>query len=85
LNRLGSQRFTKVFSMTPKELGKTMASPMVDAEVSASLKSVKPMAADFPSIPGLNGVKTTVNVLTGIGYAVTGGHIYLDENTRPAF
>jgi hypothetical protein len=57
----------------------------VDAEVAASLKSIKPMAANFPDIPGVNGVKATVNVLTGIGYAVTGGNIYLDENTRPAF
>lgn len=58
---------------------------LVDAEVAASLKSIKPMAANFPDIPGVNGVKATVNVLTGIGYAVTGGNIYLDENTRPAF
>jgi hypothetical protein len=57
---------------------------LVDAEVAASLKSIKPMAANFPDIPGLNGIKTTVNVLTGIGYAVTGGNIYLHENTRPA-
>ncbi|GGS88893.1 hypothetical protein [Streptomyces violaceus] len=128
LNRLGSQGVARVFSMTPKELGKTMASPftelvtksgwkgfadnaktvfnmhswrgakeaisanggvaksvsLVDAEVAASLKSIKPIAANFPDIPGVNGVKTTVNVLTGIGYAVTGGNIYLDENTRPA-
>ncbi|MDN0193572.1 hypothetical protein [Streptomyces sp. S.PNR 29] len=58
---------------------------LVDAEVASSLKSIKPMAASFPEISGLNGVKNTVNILTGIGYAVTGGNIYLDENTRPAF
>ncbi|GAA3496059.1 hypothetical protein GCM10019016_031600 [Streptomyces prasinosporus] len=129
LNRLGGQSFLKTLQMSPKEFGKTMASPftdlftkggwkefagnaktvfsmnswrgaregiaanggmlksvsLVDAEVASKLKSIKPLAANFPEIPGLNGVVGKVNLLTGVGYAVTGGNIYLDENTRPAF
>ncbi|CAL9542544.1 hypothetical protein SUDANB176_04275 [Streptomyces sp. enrichment culture] len=129
LNRLGGQGFLKTLQMSPKELGKTMASPftelvtksgwkgfadnaktvfsmnswrgaregiaanggllksvsLVDAEVASKLKSIKPLADNFPEIPGLNGVVGKVNLLTGTGYAVTGGNIYLDENTRPAF
>ncbi|MBT3163931.1 hypothetical protein HTV80_12515 [Streptomyces sp. Vc74B-19] len=57
---------------------------LVDAEVASTLKAIKPLTTNFPQIPGLNGVVGKVNLLTGIGYAVTGGNIYLDENTRPA-
>lgn len=129
LNRLGGQGFLKTLQMSPREIGKTMASPftelftkggwkgfadnaktvfsmnswrgaregiagnggllksvsLVDAEVASKLKSIKPLADNFTEIPGLNGVVGKVNLLTGIGYAVTGGNIYLDENTRPAF
>lgn len=58
---------------------------LVDAEVASKLKSIKPLADNFSQIPGLNGVVGKVNFLTGVGYAMTGGNIYLDENTRPAF
>ncbi|MGX1302558.1 ElaB/YqjD/DUF883 family membrane-anchored ribosome-binding protein [Streptomyces albogriseolus] len=58
---------------------------LVDAEVASKLKSIKPLADNFSQIPGLNGVVGKVNLLTGVGYAMTGGNIYLDENTRPAF
>jgi hypothetical protein len=128
LNKLGRQGFLKTLSMSPKEFGKTLASPftelftkggwkgfadntktvfsmnswrgaregikanggvlksfsLVDAEVASSLKSIKPLSANFPEISGVNGVKRTVNILTGLGYAVTGGNIYVDENTRSA-
>lgn len=55
----------------------------VDAEVAASLKSIKPMADSFPDVSGLKGVKLKVNVLTGVGYLMTAGNLWLDENTRP--
>ncbi|TWD14907.1 hypothetical protein FB570_11496 [Streptomyces sp. T12] len=58
---------------------------LVDAEVASKLKSIKPLADNFSQISGLNGVVGKANLLTGVGYAMTGGNIYLDENTRPAF
>ncbi|WP_159054147.1 hypothetical protein [Streptomyces sp. AS58] len=58
---------------------------LVDAEVAAGLKAIKPMSASFPGISGLNGVAAKVNALTVTGYVVTTGNIYLDENTRPVF
>ncbi|MFD3821821.1 hypothetical protein [Streptomyces sp. NPDC058625] len=57
---------------------------LVDAEVASGLKAIKPLAASFSDIPGLNGVRWRVNGLSGLGYLVTSGNILLDENTRPA-